>query len=151
MTYGSAIVPQTGHWLLSAAPLRQAIALCPCGISGQDLADRKPVNIASQNAFLVSINHKSGSRPAPGINSRRASIRACGNPAGNYCCTAALLPTIPSPKRSGAVKVSPGFAALPSIRKTCVALRFIVGSPGAVADGGQVSVNTAIFFIPPTS
>ena len=66
MTYGSAIVPQTGHWLLSAGPFRHPI---PAGVGkdgGVALDSTSPVNSGSwaraiprpeisvsQNFFLV--------------------------------------------------------------------------------------------------
>jgi hypothetical protein len=64
MTYGSAIVPQTGHWLLSAGPFCQAIPVGNDVDIGRDSttpvssvswarAIPRPENSVSQNFFRV--------------------------------------------------------------------------------------------------
>jgi hypothetical protein len=66
MRYGSAIVPQTGHWLFSAAPFCHAIAIggdvdigldstTPVSSSSWARAIPRPENIVSQNFFRVRV------------------------------------------------------------------------------------------------
>jgi hypothetical protein len=64
MTYGSAIVPQTGHWLLTAGPFCHAISVIndvdigldstiPVSPSSWARAIPRPENSVSQNFFRV--------------------------------------------------------------------------------------------------
>ena len=64
MTNGSAIVPHTGHWLLSAGPFCHAISVTndvdldldsttPVGSGSCARAISKPESSVSQNFFLV--------------------------------------------------------------------------------------------------
>jgi hypothetical protein len=66
MMYGSAMVPQTGHWLLSAGPSRHATPVCddlriapdsdtPVNSGSWALAIPRPENNVTQNVFLVMV------------------------------------------------------------------------------------------------
>jgi hypothetical protein len=68
MIYGSAIVPQTGHWLLSAGPFCHPIPVgddvgigldssSPVHSGSWAHAIPKPENSASQNFFLLILHY----------------------------------------------------------------------------------------------